>query len=386
MLGSQLQQQGRNYGQYADLPEKLQSAVDSGLGFFELRYRGAKKFTQNVFGFYDVVVERVDHPLRQGVYQYEVKWLTGRSAKLAYNCINQKTGLSVGFMVDDPFWHNRVMLAFNPTHFVFAYHTNRGQVDGLSIIREIECIRDVLQENVTQYVAVNFTNQIGCASTDEKEVDAFLAMKARPKNQPQLYRKGSRKIWLTRPEISEVIRNNAHEEYGWTDSREFRDHIKPKILQAIGKKNITQTAITPQSGSVRDAVMEALRTMSASDLRSILAQKEAAPPEPEPEATTQETTEPEARPQFITKTAFRRLIAAEAKEEARIRMIPGYEVMNREELIKALIADEEQKKADWDNRAAAAKPDMSKFVTSRVKGAPAPEADTDIDEDTLTAT
>ncbi len=356
MIGSN-NQPIRNYGQYADVPEHLQAAVESGLNFFELRFQGEKRFNQNVFGFYDVVVTREQHPIRKNQVFYPTRYLVGRDAKIKYKCINQNTGLSVAFMPDDKFWHNRILLAFHPVYMIFAYHTRDSQVAGSTLNREIECLRDICQDKIETFAVLNQFGRPIFNSKVEAEADAFMAeKKKKPGRQSLNMRKIRRFAWETKSFVLDIIRN-AGTEYGWTDSPEFEQQIKMPCLRLIDQRGISRTGIENTRSieqMVQDSVARTIQSMSPEDLKRIIAGKLES--KGDPTATeaasmvqgTGQPTLPAAEPVFHNQTHFKRMKIEGLKELAKQRGIPAFDAMTREDLSRTLYSDECARKHEWE--------------------------------------
>jgi hypothetical protein len=351
--------------QLATLPEQVQLGIEAGLNYFELRFQGQLRFPKKVFAFFDCFVVRDEHPITRKIH-HSVKWLTQQAAKLTYKCINQKTGLSMAFVVDDVFFHNRMMLAMNPSYMVYRYHTFQGMVQGSIIQQEIACVREVLQRRVKQFLAISLSGKIECADENERVVDNYIASKKRPNDRFQAIRKADRVIWETRPEILEIIRT-YNGEYGWTNSSEFKQVYIQRINDLIRQRGISRDTQVPVQNITEEQVgamlRNAIRGMSYDEIRTILKEKEteqaASGGSPEiggipatsedvaPTGTENQNVGSEAEPTWLNKTYFLRLKFEKAREMAIEREIPGAESMKREELAMALYDDEQKRKSAW---------------------------------------
>ena len=346
--------QFRNFGQFADLPEKLQPAMESGLSFFEIRFQGEKRFNMNVFGFYDVIVERNMEMVRRSSVRYNVDWRTGRDAKITFKCENQKTGLSIAFMVDDPFWHNRMMMAFNPVYMIFALHTREGQIPGSIVSGEIECMREICMEKAIQYVAINPLNRTLCADYDESVVEDFIQSKQKGNRRPVRLRKLKRNAYITRPEIIQIIHDNDRNQFGWTNSEAFNKKIKEPTLALIERRGISRTIEPRQSvtqGQIQDMVAQAIRSMTPEQIRTMISSTTSTVPVgPANKVLAKESGFSAPKPpEFKNKTFFLRMKYPDAKEEAARRGMLGFDGVPRRKLLNALIIDEDNRKAKWDS-------------------------------------
>jgi hypothetical protein len=349
----------RSFGQFLDMPESYQAAMESGLSYFELRFQGEKRFSQNIFGFFDVRVERSNENIRRRTV-YETRWRTGRDAKITYNCFNQKTGLSVALAVDDPFWHNRIVMAFNPVYLVFQLHTPDGMVPGSIIMAELECLREICQDRMKQYCAINQFGKTVFAAYKEAEVDEFIARKrGQPGNIAPL-RKAARTAWITKKFVEEIIARNDRTQYGWTNSDDFRRYIREPTMELITRRGISRTIDTSPAISqqrIEQVVANTLKNMSIDQLKELLKSKETGRedvPEIEYPKKDQEGIRVTSfdsdvqKPEFKTKTFFLRMRMEDAIQMAKERGIAGYEGMTRPDLCSVLYESEMKRKDAWE--------------------------------------
>lgn len=375
-IGSQFR-----FGQFMDTPERIQLAREAELSFFELKFYGEKRYSQNVFGFFDVKVTRLaelPQMRSRGIGpRFDIKWRTGKDAKFTYECVNQKSGLAVAFVVDDEFWHNRIYMAFSPVYHIFQYHSPNGPIEGEVVTREIDCLREVTQDKMKAFTVKNPGGKSVFNSFEEEEVDAFLKAKngaTRPGMLPP-FRKMIRTVWITKPEVLALIEKYKREKYGWTSNSEFDRVVREPTLRLIDERSISRTA-KPTASLTQDMVdkmvMNKLTSMTATDLKDIIRMKEAeetnAPgtqnrsPELKQriESSVQQTPEtpiptaPAAGdsfpgPEFKPKTFFNRMRLEDAAKMAVERGIPEADQMTRSELIAALYEDECKKKTEYED-------------------------------------
>ncbi len=262
-----MQGSNRFLGEYPNIPEKYQAAMRRGYNFFELRFPNLTKYPKMIMGPFDILVRESQHPVTHRI-THDTRYLTGLDAQVRYEVPNPQTGIAIAFLVDDEFWHNRVIMMDNPGFDVFNYHMPDGIIPGAIIKREIECLRDVLCYEVPVYHAVSPRGPVK-SSNEEKEIDTFLL--ARPD-----LRKAITKAKVKKPEIAAMIQRYSNNEYGWTNNLEFKERIIPQVEALYLERGISRSAVggsAPVSqGAIEDAVKKVLKGLTPDTLQALQAQ------------------------------------------------------------------------------------------------------------------
>lgn len=334
MLGSN--GSNRIYGDFNDLPERYHDAVKSGIRFIELRHPKLGKFPRISSGFFNVSVKAY---LIEGTTDvaYDEKWQTGKNAYISFESVS-KHGLSVAFMPDDRYYHNRVMLMDNPQYAIHRMHTSRdGIVPGTFIKNEIDCLREVLREMVPIYKVVEmlYNREVyySYKKDDCKDYIQKFGGGAKYNIVP-----GTKSTY--KPHIMDLIKKYNRQHTGWTDCDKFREEIIPQVNDLIGKrrKSVVLDGDTPAVGTDFVAQMaEFMKNLRDTDpekfevLRSIMPSKPAAT-----ENTTATVSTPPSAPVF-TKGGLRGRPVEEVRQIAKTM---GIDILNKnkESVIDEILA------------------------------------------------
>jgi hypothetical protein len=303
------------------VPERYQDAVRHGLSFFECKLEGRNYYGCSIFGTYDVKVteeEEVVHIANRTRTRFNVNWLTGRHAVANFEVTDLKRGYCAAFIVDDPFWHNRVMINGAPPYEVIAYHTPRGIYPGFDIQSELDCLKEIMYDKVF-YVVIKDGYLVKNCQGNKKEAMELLFQNP-----------GSRLRVATnseyKEEVSMMVARNGGLEFGWTDCEEFKRTIRPKALALIKQLKDRATPGNTQQPVTKEQVLSIMRGLSKNERKEILDAADQAPAA-EDEGSAKKTTAPAG-----SVTALR--------ERAAELGIPGAENMTKDLLKKAIEAAE----------------------------------------------
>ena len=233
----------RSLGEYGMVPERYQDAVRAGIGFFECRLRMKNKWGQGVQGPFDVSVREIESgPIdANGDSKYQIKWITDplRPA-VRFQPNSTKSEISVAFIVDDPGWYNRVLIAdpLNSAYRVVAYHSRGGIVPVQAIESWFECLREMLWKKFPMY------NVIGSDKTLIENFRVEAAAKecvalTDPDNGKLLHPRSRivvTEVWDKTEETKKMIQENRGLLRGWTDAVEFKTVIRPKVEEMIKER------------------------------------------------------------------------------------------------------------------------------------------------------
>jgi hypothetical protein len=314
LVGSQ-----RSLGEFSTVPEKYQDAVRAGICFFELRLKGKDFHGRGMFGPYGVECKELEDakPNAPVNYRFSIRWITnGNVAGIRFEPAG-KNGLSVAFMPDDPWWHNRSLLLENTTYEVVAYHTPNGSYPAADIMVDIDAFREVIMESKTRYFCVDSVGRLVAESWDEKEI-----AKKVEDNPGSTVR--TRKLWEKTNEIKTLIVKNKGIEYGWTNSPEFQLNIKPKIMKLAEER---ARSIAPARAEPQKSILEQLRDMAPEERKEFFAMMKSAGA----------TEEPEAAPSSDRRTVS--VLAPSTKRELLLKRAQALGIAACEGMTKAQLAE-----------------------------------------------
>ena len=240
----------RSFGDIPNIPEKLQAGMRYGIHYFEMRYPRPLTMHQQIFGVFDVrVKETYDTVLRK--MNFSTEWITGGAGCVNFKPDSKKVGTA--WLPDDKYWHNRIFLMDTPIlrQSVVAYHTADGMYPGGTVLSELLAMRDVLKEPTKIYKVckkgqdrdINFfydkDSALGYVEENTQILQRIDPTTGIIKNQKAKTSlevvEGS--ILEYKPEIKKLInKENRTNEFGWTQSKEFQNVWKPKILELIEER------------------------------------------------------------------------------------------------------------------------------------------------------
>lgn len=270
-------QQMRVYTELSSVPDYLHDALRAGFGFFECQLRMKHKWGHPVSGPFSVSVR--ESSFQRSTIEdtrYNIQWFTG-SDRPAIQFRPKPVPLgappsavSVGYIVDDPGWFNRILLAENHPYVCTGYHSKNGYMPISAFHVWFDAIREVLFEKKKRYVVLS--NNGKRLQSFLKEVDANDFSKTPDDDRPgrMLYPR-SRVIcedYIDKTEeILGIIRKNRMIPHGWTASDEFIHNIRPRIEKIIKdrtetvepeRQNFTLAQIAAMSPEERAAVRKML--------------------------------------------------------------------------------------------------------------------------------
>jgi hypothetical protein len=263
-------EQARVYGEYSDIPDKQQAALRSGVNFFELRTEKPIMFSRQINGPFAVEVNEEFNSVI-GRSQFLTNWITGERANVRFEIVNPKTGLAKAFMPDDPWWHNRIIIADNrDLQNIHAYHTKDGMFPGSMLREEINALYSRITADAVEYTVINAQGKMIGSYPTRKEAEDDIAQ-----NKYKNYKVVERKIRVKSDEITAMIaqwRRGEGSRYGWTDCAQFkviRDEVSRKIEESrTAIKMPANMPIDPATMSA--AVVQAIRSMPIEERRQLL--------------------------------------------------------------------------------------------------------------------
>ncbi|MBU1778004.1 MAG: hypothetical protein KJ899_15370 [Gammaproteobacteria bacterium] len=241
---------------FQGLPEteglKLQAGKRHGIeGVFQIRWPKPTRNTQHLFGPYQVTVVAPDPDFRSN--RLSVNWVTNMmDAKIDFIRQGTKT-MALGYMVDDTYWHNRLILMDQPIYLrnTQQLRTADGQMkSGSEVLFEINCLEKILKCETPFWRVFKNGRVLGDFPSKpraEEEIDEQSAAKLRTNKEGALIPVREKKIkWDIkefkaldyRPEIKELIvkEKMKRNRFGWTQCSEFMEKIKPQALALIDEK------------------------------------------------------------------------------------------------------------------------------------------------------
>jgi hypothetical protein len=212
------------------LAEHQEMIIDAGINLFEIQKSRINPMGTQDFGYFDVVIgERIGANER---IERSVEWRMGQQAYIKY-FPEKRTGLCYGFAPDDPWWHNRIMLASNIKNGEFLitrYITQQGLISGNRITDEIRFIEDHIHD-----WKVTIGKDVKFRSKDVLEIRRVVT---------ELVEKGMRPqtIYSKIPEIEKII---SIYKQRWISSPDFQQKFLPKMKEAIAEKFKAETDNSP---------------------------------------------------------------------------------------------------------------------------------------------
>jgi hypothetical protein len=269
--------QMRVYTELSSIPEHLHDALRAGFGFFECQLRMRHKWGHPVSGPYSVSVK--ESSFQKSTTEdtrYDIKWFTGPDRPaVQFRPKPQPIGappsqISIGYIVDDPGWYNRILLAENHPYVCTGYHSNKGYMPISAFHTWFDAIREVLFESKKRYVVIGNTGRR--LQSFLKEADALDFSKTPDDDHPGRMLYPRSKVFAEEyidktSEILKIIRENRTILHGWPASDEFRNIVRPRIQKIIDERmeapetqqrNFTLAQIAAMSPEERKALKEIL--------------------------------------------------------------------------------------------------------------------------------
>jgi hypothetical protein len=315
------EEQDRIFGGYSTIAEEFQAALRSGINFFELRAEKPIMFARQIQGPFTVrVTEEFVSALNKS--RFNTTWITGERANVRFEVLNPKTGLAKAYLPDDPFWHNRVIIADNPNlQHIAAYHTRDGMYPGTGLREEINELWRAMTVEITEYTVVNAQGRMIGSFPTRKEAEKDIQ-----DNKYKNYVVRNRLVRVKSPEILHLI-SNWHRSpesslYGWTDCKEFKV-IKERVKAIVKERRAAanQPSIGPIDPSMlKSAFIEVIKGMSIEERRALL----------------RETTEGQQREQIFNGKQPRFLPIGELRKRAKELGVKLPKTASRKDIIAAL--------------------------------------------------
>jgi len=264
-------------------PEKYDLALMAGIRLFVLAYpkRCPDMNSRTLMGPFDVVVTE---NFAQGASNaaYNEKWITGSDAGIKFEPIDKK-GTLVAFMPDDRYYHNRLILADQPAIRIIEMQDQQNGIVSASVVNmEIQCLRDVINENATIYKIIKPDNnqEIDFFWSEAEAID-FIEQEEtvlRGPNQVPVSVKRYKKYKIVkgtktrkRSDIMDLISRYSREPYGWTASREFRNEIIPKVNSLINSRREPDGEVVTSNTQIdmRKQILDVIRGLSTEEINQI---------------------------------------------------------------------------------------------------------------------
>jgi hypothetical protein len=206
--------------QFFQLPERFQNTVNAGVPLFEARRTQPFNNTQKTFGLWDA---RATFYVREGTFDsgYRVSWYTNDNCYVEFR--PGKLGICTGFIPDDRFWHNRIvmidLLESNQIN-IERLHTPDGTIPSRLIVQELSALRDYINEwriLVGEKIVFRGSKDDASSYVAEKlpETDNYQLLTGRT------------------AEIEKLIKKYGG---GWMECQEFEQEHRPRIAELITKR------------------------------------------------------------------------------------------------------------------------------------------------------
>lgn len=268
----------RSYGEFGMVPDRYQDAIRAGLAFFECRLNKRHRWGISIQGPFDVAVSEAEQQVMTTAQsiRYNIRWITDSSRpSIRLQPLKAKSEISVGFIVDDPGWYNRILLADNPPYHVVAYHS-QGGVHPASIINPwFDCIREVLFEKKIRYNVIDKDGRLIRDFTDKESAVEFMKTPDDNHGGRLLYPRSKiveSEYFDKTDQVKKIIRENRQIFRGWTNAAEFKP-IKAQIQAMIDERmgslpktssTMTLSDIAKMTPEERDVALAALMAMKGS--------------------------------------------------------------------------------------------------------------------------
>lgn len=309
------------------MPVEQAKIVRAGFSLFEIRTRDIRFFNQHIMGPYGVKIEEFIVPgAPRG--RARATWRTGMDTSLCFDADND--GNCIAWMVDDPWWHNRLHLMLDPwAQNLSGRHGPQGVTPGFIVKIEIQAMYNVLRETLPTFEVLQdgkfkhwfFTQKeadefIEGKQTYELKTDSKGALKNIPLNKAN-YKIRPGTVSEYKPEIKNLIDKSRGLRYGWTSSEDFKNIWRPIILKEFD--NLKAKAEPPRSSVTPNDLAAAIRNWSPEErakFNEMMMGRPAEAPQPEevaedisaaPVATTPPATTPESSPAKYTKSQLMKM-------------------------------------------------------------------------------
>lgn len=262
------------------VPERYQDAMQFGINFFELRLPRPEINNQVLFGFFDV---RVTHDMAPSSSRivFNDEWLTDMNARIEFEVVNNR-GLSVAFVPDDKFWHNRVVLADTSGLVLAQYHTSQGIVPGRIIIQELKAMKEIINraEKIYKLVDDNNVERVFFWTKEEAEQEKAKEMTTRDPVTGVLRANFPYKNWRIvegsktrkRPEIVELVKKHRSMRFGWTECPEFHSVWVPKIKARTAELLKEVEAVEGMGAGISNSgLLSSVKAMSPAERKALKA-------------------------------------------------------------------------------------------------------------------
>jgi hypothetical protein len=234
----------RSLGEYSLVPERYQDAARAGLGFFECRLPVKNRWGLTVQGPFDVSVRELEAgPVDpSGEPKFQVRWITEPMRPgVRFQPSSPKSEISVAFIVDDPGWFNRVLIAdpLNSAYRVVAYHSKGGVIPAEAIRPWFESLREVLWSKQKQYNVISKDDTLIENFRDEQAAKDLMERKDDEHPDRLLYPRSRivvTEVWDKTADAKRMLAENRGLLRGWTDSVEFKSKIRPQVEAMIKER------------------------------------------------------------------------------------------------------------------------------------------------------
>jgi hypothetical protein len=247
------------------LDEAHQAIVDSDICLFELQKAKINHAGDFDPGFFDVVAR--ERPDTRGNITRSIDWRMGNSSGIRYEPDN-KTGICYAFCPDDPWYHNRIMLAAtikSGAYLINRYITPDGIIPGSRITDEVNYL-----EELTHEWKINVDKRTVFRSKDVAAIKRKVAdITAKGQNPHVVYGKVER--------IERIMREHGHK---WLMMPDFQQGVVPDLREAIEAKFAAEdNNAASRPVDIRKEVVGILKSLTPQERLSLLSEAGSEAPE-----------------------------------------------------------------------------------------------------------
>lgn len=260
----------------ATMTEEQNDLVSAGVMLFEVRQAIGKNNRQQFFNLFDASVKfnQIGTQLVP-----EINYRTSNDACVVIEA--DKNGIGLGFIPDDPWWHNRLVLLGDKNWNVVALHTKHGTIEGDKVRRELQLLEDRLYYQKPCFeIHKNgkFEKYFWTKQECEDEIETLSTAAILPtynkttgaiaggsvKKEKYTIVPSSRRA--PKDLIQQLINKYKRNSHGWTNCREFED-IQREMIPAIEQvRNSDSRPSAPSREDFKDMIAQ----MPKEDIISLL--------------------------------------------------------------------------------------------------------------------
>jgi hypothetical protein len=227
-----------NANRFYQLPDQQQTTVDAGVSLIECRLTKPFDNTQKIFGLWDVATRMKMMEGSFGV-RYQTHWFQDSQSYVEFRP-QRGNGICVGFVPDDPVWHNRIILVDlleGAQVDIARVHTQQGAISQQIALAQIRCVRDYIKE-----YAVEVAGQVVFTAKKRSLADEYVIKECAGKD--------AKVRWTLTQEIMALYREYRG---AWMSCPEFQSTHRKRIEQTI--LSTTQTVTASKAASVVEELL-----------------------------------------------------------------------------------------------------------------------------------